>query len=199
MNRCTVFTIAVVAAAGLSLGSCSNTKSYAELLTEESHSINRFLATQRVELEIPEDGNFEVGEGAPFYKLDDDGNVFMQVIRMGDMNLMAEDDELVLFRFERYSIHSYNPADNTFTDGWGNSNDLLNGYADFRFNNFTLSSSAKWGSGLHLPLNYVSMNGSEVNLVIKSQYGPTDEIAQVTPYYYNVRYFKQGTTEYPEE
>ena len=31
---------------------------------------------------------------------------------------------------------------------------------------------------------------SEVNLVIKSQYGYTEEISNVTPYLYNVRYFR---------
>lgn len=40
---------------------------------------------------------------------------------------------------------------------------------------------------------------SEVNLVIKSQYGLSSEISQVIPFFYNVRYFKQGTSNYPDD
>ncbi len=83
-------------------------------------------------------------------------------------------------------------------DGWGNSDDLSVGAASFRFGNYTLSSSAQWGSGVQLPLSYVGME-SEVNLVIKSQYGLSSEISQVIPFFYNVRYFKQGTSNYPDD
>ena len=122
----------------------------------------------------------------------------MQVIDSGDKNLMAQDDELIYFRFTRWSLHSYDPYTGDITEGWGNSDDLSLGAASFRFGNYSLSSSSQWGSGLQLPLNYVGME-SEVNLVIKSQYGLSSEISQVIPFLYNVRYFKPGTSSYPEE
>lgn len=63
------------------------------------------------------------------------------------------------------------------------------GSASFRYNNYTLTSSSQWGSGLQLPLSVLGL-GCRVNLVIKSQYGLSNEISQVVPfYYYDVRYF----------
>ena len=42
-----------------------------------------------------------------------------------------------------------------------------------------------------MPLQFPSLGlGCEVNLVVKSQYGLTSEIAQVIPFMYNVRYFR---------
>lgn len=180
-----------------SLVSCKDNKSYAELLTDEMKSVNNFLANQNVILQVPENGEFIEGPDAPYYRLDEDGNVYMQVIDSGDKEQMAEDDELIYFRFTRYSLHNYNPVTGEMSDGWGNSDDLSVGAASFRFGNYTLSSSSQWGSGLQLPLNYVGME-SEVNLVIKSQYGLSSEISQVVPFFYNVRYFKQGTSNYPD-
>ena len=180
------------------LSSCNDSKSYAEMLTDEMHSVNNFLANQDVILELPDDGVFIEGADAPYYRLDEDGNVYMQVIDSGDKNLMAQDDELIYFRFTRWSLHSYDPYTGDITEGWGNSDDLSLGAASFRFGNYTLSSSAQWGSGVQLPLSYVGME-SEVNLVIKSQYGLSSEISQVIPFFYNVRYFKQGTSNYPDD
>lgn len=180
-----------------SLLSCSDSKSYAELLTDESHAVNNFLANQNVFLELPDDGNFITGADAPFYRLDEDGNVYMQIVDPGNLDLMAEDDEQIYFRFTRYNLHSYDPLTGELADGWGNSDDLSVGAASFRFGNYTLSSSAQWGSGLQMPLSYVGME-SEVNLVIKSQYGLSSEISQVIPFLYNVRYFKPGTSSYPD-
>lgn len=172
--------------------SCDDSKSYAELLTDEAHAINNYLANHTVILDLPEDGNFEKGVNAPFYRLDEEGNVYMQVINAGDNADMADDDELIYFRFTRYSLYNYDAENDVLTDGWGNADDLSQGSASFRFGNYTLSSSSQWGSGLQMPLNYVGIE-SEVNLIVRSQYGLSSEIAQVTPFLYNIRYFKPGT------
>ena len=37
------------------LSSCNDSKSYAELLTDEMHSVNNFLANQDVILELPDE------------------------------------------------------------------------------------------------------------------------------------------------
>ena len=54
----------VLAIAGLTATSCSEGKSYAELLNEENMYTNNFLADQIVELEIPADTVFQVGPRA---------------------------------------------------------------------------------------------------------------------------------------
>lgn len=182
--------------------SCDDGKSYAELLTDETHAVNSFLANHRVQLGIPEYDEIETGADAPFYRLDEEGNVYMQVLSKGNKDMMTKDDDLVYFRFTRNSLFLYDAATGEFPeDGWGNSEDLTVGSASFRYNNYTLTSSSQWGSGLQLPLSVLGL-GCRVNLVIKSQYGLSNEISQVVPfYYYDVRYFPPAQSgEYtPEE
>lgn len=179
-----------IATLGVTAMSCDDGKSYAELLTDETHAVNSFLANHRVQLGIPEYDEIETGADAPFYRLDEEGNVYMQVLSKGNKDMMTKDDDLVYFRFTRNSLFLYDVATGEFPeDGWGNSEDLTVGSASFRYNNYTLTSSSQWGSGLQLPLSVLGL-GCRVNLVIKSQYGLSNEISQVVPfYYYDVRYF----------
>ncbi len=191
-----------IATLGVTAMSCDDGKSYAELLTDETHAVNSFLANHRVQLGIPEYDEIETGADAPFYRLDEEGNVYMQVLSKGNKDMMTKDDDLVYFRFTRNSLFLYDVATGEFPEeGWGNSEDLTVGSASFRYNNYTLTSSSQWGSGLQLPLSVLGL-GCRVNLVIKSQYGLSNEISQVVPfYYYDVRYFPPAQSgEYtPEE
>ena len=96
-----------VAAVGISTTSCNDTQSYAELLTDESKSVNYFLANQRVINEIPADSIFEEGADAPYYKMDDDGNIYMQVLKSGNLKDKAKNDQRIYFRFMRYNLSTY--------------------------------------------------------------------------------------------
>ncbi len=171
----------------IGLSSCSDSESYAKLLDKERKSTNRYLATQRVITEIPADSIFEAGENAPFYKMDPDGNIYMQVINPGDRkNNKAISDQLVYFRFMRMSLNSWVSGE---TEVWdGNADDMSLVTTSFRYLNYSLSSSAQYGSGVQLPLNYLGLD-CEVNLIIKSQYGFTSEISSVIPFLYKLRYF----------
>lgn len=172
--------------------SCKDTKSYAELLTEESHKVNNFLADQRVDNTIPTDTNFvfETGPNAPYYRLDEDGNVYMQVINPGTKGQYVKDEQTVYFRFTRYNLNNY--VDGVLPSGSGNEADVTAGNAWFRYNNFTLESSYRWGAGLQQPLKYLPID-CEVNIVIKSQYGLYEEMTYVVPFLYRVRYYRQLT------
>ena len=66
------------------LCACNNDQSYADRLNEERNAVNSYLSNHRVEMKIPKDSVFEVGENAPFYRVDPDGNVYMQVLNAGD-------------------------------------------------------------------------------------------------------------------
>jgi hypothetical protein len=173
--------------AAVSLHSCSDSTSYADLLTSETHATNAYLADHRVVNSVPADSIFEEGEDAPFYRLDEDGMVYMQVINSGDRSDKAASDQLIYFRFTRYNLKTW--AQTGELEGEGNADDFDYSSTSFRYGNYTLSSSYQYGSGIQLPLAYLGVE-CEVNLIIKSQYGFTSEIANVIPYLYHVRYFK---------
>lgn len=188
--------IAVIGALGL--GSCSKTQSYSELLKEEEHACNWFLAGKNVVLELPEQSSDYItastlnsdgvpyGEDAPFYKLDEEGYVYMQIVN-GEYDEMVAEGDLVYFRFLRESIKDlYEGVDNPPT---GNSDYLPNGTTSFVYKNTYLSSTTTWGTGIQMPLKYLGYN-SEVNLVLKSYYGFTEEQSYCIPYIINIRYFK---------
>lgn len=189
INRiASIFILGACAFAGVT--ACNDGKSYAELLTDESHSINRFLADQVVINSIPEDTIFEVGEKAPYYRLDDEGNFYMQVLNAGtdEPGNRAVKDQEIYFRTTRYNLHYY--KDGELIPGDGNAIDVAAGNYFFRFENFQIQSSSQWGSGLQQPLYYLPID-CEVNLVVKSQFGMSNEVANVIPYLYNIRYYKR--------
>lgn len=167
--------------------SCSDKKSYADLLNDEHHAVNYYLAQHRVINDIPEDSVFEYGPDAPYYRLEPEGNVYMQVIKPGTKTNRAADDQLIYFRYTRYNLTQYMTTGEWVGDG--NSLNMAGSPTSFRYNNYTLSSSTAYGTAVQMPLNYLGID-CEVNLVVKSQYGITSEIASVVPFMYNLRYFK---------
>lgn len=168
---------------------CSDKKSYAELLEDENKAVNRFLADQVVIGSKPADNNFETGPDAPFYQIDEDGNLYMKVIKKGT-GKMVEDNQLVYFRFDRYNLSKYVDPD-TEMEKEGNSDNLEFGDTSFRYGNTTLESSTAWGTGIQVPLSMLPL-GSEIELVVKSQLGFYSEISYVQPFLYHLRYYPSG-------
>ena len=177
---------AIAAIAVVSMQSCEKTRSYSELLNDENMAVNRFLADQWVIATIPADSVFEVGPEAPYYQLDEDGNIYMQVLDAGSGEKVEEEDQ-VYFRFTRYNLSNYKGDLNALYKE-GNQEDLTQSPTSFRYGNYTLPSSSQWGSGIQLPLAFLPLN-SHVNLVVKSQFGWTKEVSYVIPYLYNIRYY----------
>lgn len=126
---------------------------------------------------------------APFYRMDEDGNVYMKVVRTGDMKNRPKYDDLVYLRFLRYNLASYNNGVFSITPE-GNATDVTYSVS-IRYGNYKSVSSSSWGEGIQLPLNYLGF-GCEVELVMRSQVGMSSEIASVTPFLYTVRYFKSN-------
>ncbi len=109
--------IAVLAAIVLALCSCDDGKSYAELLREEDMYVNNFLADHTVAIGIPADTVFEYGPEAPFYRLNEDGTMYMQVLDPGTKGNMVKTNEQIYFRYTRWALSGY---DGTLGTGEGN-------------------------------------------------------------------------------
>lgn len=186
----------------LATSACKDKESYADLLNDENQAVNDYLANYPVIGSIPADSVFitmddimadhpgisreEAVRLTPFYRMDDDGYVYMQVLNAGTAGNKAADNQLIYFRFTRWNLgvaYKYGMWESS-----GNSSDLGTTTTSFRFRNTTLQSSVQWGEGIQTPLQYLPIN-CEVNLVIKSYLGPTEEVAAVYPYLYSVRYF----------
>ena len=170
------------------LAACNNDESYADRLNDERNAVNSYLSNQRVVMSVPKDTVFEVGENAPFYRIDADGNIYMQVLKAGDrINDRAKVGEPIYFRFSRYNLATWY-ADGTWSPTNSNENAMDAAPCSFNYSDYTLPSSSQWGYGLQYPLLFLGVE-CEVNLVIKSQYGLTNEISYVTPFFYHVRYY----------
>ena len=177
-----------LAALTLTLISCEKTQSYSEMLRDEEHAVNWYLAQQNVILELPTDPKDMItGEDAPFYKLDPDGYVYMKVVTPNYED-MVEAGEVVYFRFSRQNIlYMYQNIDYSYSEG--NSDFLTAGPTSFVYKNTNLSSTTTWGSGIQMPLQYIGYN-SEVVLVLKSYYGFYEEQSTCIPYLIKIRYFR---------
>ncbi len=202
---------------------CEDSKSYADLLNDETKSINFFLADQRVEGVVPGDSVFvtryELAEkileekhisvtspeydkkfsevldsminnpsiDAPFYRMDEDGDVYMRVVKTGDMDDRPEFNDLVYLRLTRYNLQEY---DGKLPEGYGNSYDVATAIT-IRYDNESSQSYTQWGEGIQVPLGYLGY-GCEAEIVVRSRKGPNDEIGIVVPYLYTIRYFKSN-------
>ena len=188
MKRIFSYNMLVGLFALMMLAACNNDQSYADRLNEERNAVNSYLANHRVVMSIPEDTVFEVGEDAPFYRIDVDGNVYMQVLKAGDrIHDKAKTSEPIYFRYSRYNLATWY-ADGTWTITSGNEDAMDAASCSFNYGDYTLPSSSQWGYGLQYPLMFLGVE-CEVNLVVKSQYGFTSEISYVTPFFFHVRYF----------
>lgn len=164
---------------------CSKSKSYAELLNEENQAVNRFLCDQRVVDSFDAD-NYEVGPDAPYYRMDEEGNVYMQVLDPGNTARPAKDNR-VYFRFTRYNLSRYETGMDL--SGIGNADNVSSGSTYFLYDNYTLQVSYQYGTGLQMPMRYLGSD-AKVNLVVKSQYGISSETSNVQPFLYNIRYYE---------
>ena len=188
------YTYSVIILLLLFISSCSKTQSYSDLLKNEQKCSNWFLAQQKVCNEIPSDSAFLEGPDAPFYKMDDDGYIYMQVLKAeprGEREI-PDNGATVYFTYSRYNIdtmYKNNTLDIEATES--NQDNFINsvGNTYFIFGNYSVSASATFGSGIQLPLSYLGYN-SEVNILLKSYYGFSVDNTTCIPYLVNIRYFK---------
>lgn len=179
----------ILGLASMVIASCEKGESYADLLKKQEKAVNWYLSGESVMKEIPADSIFVTGSDAPFYKMDEEGEVYMQVLDAGDLEDKPKTGDRVFFRYSRMNLRNFYEAD---VEQWmGNSNDLTSSTAStsFIFGNYSLPSSYQFGTGVQLPLNFLGYN-SRVRLVVKASAGFYSEQSQCLPYVYDIRYFK---------
>ena len=169
--------------------SCSDNKSYAEQLADERVAVNLFLAGKKVINEIPADSILQTGKDAPYYRIDENGNVYLQVISNTGLDQRPKTDELIYFRYMRFNIVDWCVHGEDDITLVGTMNDMNNPTTYFLYDNYSVDVSSQYGEGIQLPLKFVGM-GSEVNVIIRSQVGISDEIADVQPYHWHIRYYR---------
>lgn len=181
----------VMSAMLLFAGGCDDSESYTDLLRDEERAANWYLAQHRVETEIPEDGKFEEGEDAPFYRMDDDGNLYMQVVNSGDMNDRPSTGDKVYFRFTRRNLKTMYESETGEATAEGNLDNMGSaiGSTSFFYGNTVYPTTTQYGTGIQVPIDYLGYY-SEVNLVLKSYVGFTTDQSQCNPYIINIKYYK---------
>ncbi len=191
----------------LLLGSCEDRVTYADLLDTENKSVNAYLAQYPMVLDLPSDtsqfitrnkimeekgwtwsdSNLKAATDlTPFYRMDNEGQVYMQILS-NPGNPKAKENQEVFFRFTRYNINVW--ANSGSLIGAGNEADLGSTPTSLRYKNTNLTSTTQWGTGIQVPLDYLGLD-CEVNLVVKSVQGPTQELSAVYPYIYHIHYYK---------
>lgn len=171
------------------LTGCGKGESYSTLLRDEEKAVNWYLAQHKVEVSVPEDSIFEIGQDAPFYRMDRDGTVYMQVIREGSKENRPENGEKIYFRFSRRNIKLM--YEGTDAPSEGNADNLASavGPTFFFYGNEIYPTTTQFGTGIQLPMRFMGLP-SEVNLVLKSYSGFTVDKSDCIPYIVNVKYYK---------
>lgn len=203
--------IIILASIAVMVSSCNDRESYADLLRDENHAVNAYLANYPLITEVPADHDFisakdikasaafQLEYGSlddarqdsvaltltPFYRMDQEGYVYMQVVDPGS-GAMAFEDQQIYFRFTRINLSVEYKTGNATSSG--NESDIASTPTSFRYKNTILASTTQWGTGIQVPVEYLPLN-CRVNLIVKSYLGPTEEVSSVYPYLYNIRYY----------
>lgn len=160
-----------------------------DLKKTEQRAMKKYLSKFDVIDELPTIDNIRVGSVAPFYKLNPEGTVYMQVVKMGTAPA-ATNGERSYFRFMRYNLLSY-LENGVLPQGQGNANDPTESTTFFEVGS-DKPSTTQWGTAIQMPILLGLPIDSEVNLVVASEAGPTYEISGVIPFLYNIRYYKSA-------
>lgn len=160
-----------------------------DLKKTEQRAMKKYLSKFDVVDQLPAIADIQVGSVAPFYKLNSEGTVYMQVVRKGTAPAATE-GETIYFRFMRYNLLSY-LENGVLPNGEGNMNSLNPSATSFELGS-DKPSTTQWGTAIQMPMLLGLPIDSEVNLVVASEAGFTAEISSVMPFLYNIRYYKSS-------
>nr|WP_320057507.1 DUF4827 domain-containing protein [uncultured Bacteroides sp.] len=174
---------------------CDNTKTYAEMLSDEKDAINDFIKTNNIKVisqsEFEKDTitNVAANEYVGF-----SNGVYMQIVDRGEGDTVKTRDE-ILVRFMEYDIMKKDTTivSNFGTDDWVDSfnytvsGSLVSG--TFTEGNMLRYYGANVPSGWLIPLPYIK-DRAHVKLIIPSKMGHTTASQYVYPYFYDITKFQ---------
>lgn len=157
-----------------------------DLKKTEQRAMKKYLSKFDVVDVLPAINDIQVGSVAPFYKLNQEGSVYMQVVKIGS-EPAATGGETIYFRYLRYNLLSY-LENGVLPNGEGNLNSVTQDVTSFELGS-DKPATAQWGTAIQMPMLLGLPADSEVNLVVASEAGVVSEINNVTPFLYNIHYF----------
>lgn len=160
-----------------------------DLRNRENRAIKKYISQFRVIDAVPDVKDIQTGSDAPYYKLDVDGKIYMQVLKIGNGSVPEYGDK-IYFRFDRYNL-IYFLEHGHLGDPSGNISDISLSATSFILNDV----DSQWGSAIQMPMLLGLPLGSEVYLVVASDLGFTNEIANITPFLYKVMYLRDEQIE----
>lgn len=138
-----------------SFSSCSSDEPENDVVKKNNDAFNYFLSQYKVIKDIPT--SLETGENAPFYQIDKDGFIFLQVIE--NKGIMTKDNEKIYFRYSTFSLISYFE-----THVWPKP--TATDETDFDISDSFLTYNSTSTIPTIIPLNYVG-NESRVNIAVR--------------------------------
>lgn len=189
-------------AIGLAFQSCSKTKTYAEMLSDEKDAINTYIAKNKIKV-ISKD-QFEAQNkttGKNEYVAFPEDGVYMNIEVKGDR--LAQNNDVILARFLEFDIVSNDTTitnffDNTSVDQFrytrtdDSKGNIVATYGQFfQEQNQKAYMLSYYGSavpsGWLKALRYVGHN-SKVKMIVPSKMGHKTAQQNVTPYFYEIQY-----------
>ena len=194
--------ILLLVTVSVSMASCKNTTSFADLKKAERAAIEAFLTEHEISVITPEeffakDSVTDVSKNE--YVLFNDNGVYMQIVRKGEGNRVAEGTtRSVLCRYTEYNLET---LDTTSTNKYSSSivdkmlvtNDSGTYSGTFTSGYMLNSYSSSVPAGWMVPMPYIfltrnSANIAKVRLIIPYSSGTTTAMQSVVPYWYEVTY-----------
>lgn len=166
-----------------------NTITSEDLRNREKRAIKKYISQFRVIEDIPDIMDIQTGSDAPYYKLDVDGNIYMQVLQKGN-GVVPEYGDRIYFCFERYNLIFF--LENGYLgDPSGNISEISPSATSFILND----EYSLYGSAIQIPMLMGLPLGSEANLVVGSYLGVSNEIANIIPFLYRIVYLRDEQIE----
>ena len=184
----------LILACGLAFQSCSDSKTYAEMLEEEKDAINKFIGTNKIKVisasEFEKNGNKTNASENEYVQFSN--GVYMQIINYGAGEDSIKNRDVVTVRFVEYDILKEdtiitNYALPTWLDVFDYTISGTTVYGRFRQGLLAqYYETTQVPEGWLVPLQYVK-SGAEVKLIVPSKVGHADAMQYVYPFYYHLR------------